>query len=893
MKIVYLVILSMFVFVSNGLAQSISGKVTDNKNIPVPYASIVILQVIDSTIISYTNTDDNGYYKINTSKSGNYLIRVNYLGYLTQIKDVSLSDKVMQNANFILEKSVVSLQGITVKGRYTGISHGKDTIRYNPKAFTDGSEVVLGDVLNKLPGIEVDSKGNIKAQGKQVDKLMLNGRDFFAGNTQMATKNLSADIAESVEVLNNYSEYSQLGGFQSHEQTVINVGVNKNKLGKISGNLSAGGGIEEKHNLRGNLMRLGSKSMITLLGAQNNTGEEVFSMDDYFRLQGGINEVLGNNGKFELTEDEQRLLMPQNNTYSLINGFSALNFSYQPKSQFKLNSYALFNHNETKAEDLNNYTYNLPDGNHYTTQEKLNNNTKSKLFSGYLKIDYHPNPSLSLVYKGSASNSDINKNDNIFNQMGDQQLFAFGQRNANLFRTQHGAMLMKAIGKHLFLLNAKFNYNNSPADFILKTDSLLLPLSLTASNEWYYGLQKTTQKQISGEVSAAFLYRINSNYFLRSTFGTEINTQTYTSRILENIPKQELITFGDSLQNNISSKMYDYYGGIDFIKNKGLVRFKLGASAHIYTFGGNIMNRINENTKLELNPSAEFSLIFSQRHRLNTSFSRLVSTNPVNAFLNGMVFDSYQSYTQNSSLNYLYNTQYRANVSYNLFDMFSNTMIILTGNYSKSDHTSTYNFQQKGVLSISNPITSPPAENLFASLYLNKGLGFIPWTANITGNYISNKYYNFLSETENTIKTEKTVGQLKLQSKYKFPLNFEWATKIELMKNAPSLGNTVKQTVQRYDGKLKWNVNKDLYTETEFEYVVNNLPTHIQNLYVLNACVRYKFFNNKMEVQLKGTNMLNLHKQDWTTISYNGNYMLERYFRQIPGNIMLNMNYRF
>lgn len=891
MKIVYVFILILLVVVSNISAQSVLGKVTNNNTIPVPYVSVTLLQSADSAIISYSNTDNNGYYKINTSKDGNFLVRVSCIGYKTQEKEVSISAKAVQDVSFILEECPISLREVTIKGRYTGISYGEDSIRYNPKAFTDGSEVVLGDILNKLPGIEVDSKGNVKAQGKQVDKILINGQDFFAGTTQMATKNLSADIAESVEVINNYSEYSLLGGFQSQEQTVINVGVSKNKLGKISGNMLAAGGIDDKYNLKGNLMRLGSKSMVALLGAQNNTGEAVFSMDDYFRLQGGINEVMGNNGKFELTEDEQRLLMPQNNTYSQINGFSAINYSYQQPSKFKLNSYALFNDNHTKAEDLNKYTFNQPGGNDYTLQEKVNNNTKNNLCSGYLKMDYLPNPTLSFVYKGSASNSDMNKNDNVYNELADQELIAYGQRKTNPFRTQHEAMLMKSIGKHVFLTNAKFNYNNSPAHYNLKTDSLLLPLPLTPSDGWYYGRQNTKQKQLEGELSSAFLYRINSNYFLRATLGAEVNFHTYTSEILENMPPNERIVIGDSLQNDLSSRTYNYSAAVDWIKNKGLIRFKLGASIHIYFFGGNVTDRIGEKTKFQINPSLEFSLIFSQKHSLNTAFSRTVSSNSVNSFLNGIVFDSYQKYMYTSSLNYLYNTQYNANIRYNYFDLFSNTTLILTGNFRKSRHTNTYNYQQNGIVSLANSIASPVTENIYTSLYLNKGLNFIPWTVSVTGNYLNNIYYNQLSGIENHIKTEKIVGQLRFQSKYKFPLNFECNTKFELMKTILTLSNTSEQTVQHFGGIVKLKANKRLYAETVFEYVINDLKTYTQNQYMLNFNVRYSI-NKRTELQLTGSNILNLYKQDWTAISYNENYILERYFRQIPGNILFGINYR-
>jgi hypothetical protein len=212
MKFIYAAII-ILLFAETAIAQSISGRATNNKGDAIPYAPVTLLQAKDSSIVAFSNTDNNGCYTLRHFTRGNYLLSINCLGYLAQVKNVSINNDSVYNLSFMLDEKAIALHEVTVKGRFSGISFGNDTIRYNPKVFTDGSEVVLSDVLNKLPGIEVDTKGNIKAHGKQVDKLLLNGQDFFAGNTQMAAKNLPAKIAESVEVLNNYSEYSLLNGF--------------------------------------------------------------------------------------------------------------------------------------------------------------------------------------------------------------------------------------------------------------------------------------------------------------------------------------------------------------------------------------------------------------------------------------------------------------------------------------------------------------------------------------------------------------------------------------------------------------------------------------------------------------------------------------------------------
>ena len=890
LQIARLTILPILVAISLDMsAQVASGKVVGGSD-SINFATVALLEYADSSIVAYTATDDNGIYRI-TAREGSYLLKVSAIGFIAQVKEVSLnvSDTTIQN--FVLEEDAVTLEEARIKGRYTGISFGLDTIRYNPQAFTDGSETVLGDVLNKLPGIEVDAKGNIKAQGKDVSKVLLNGQDFFEGNTQMATKNLSADIAESVEVLSNYSEYSILKGFQSHEQTVINVGVNKNRLGKISGTLSAAGGIEDKYSLKGDLMRIGSTSMQSLLTAKSNSGEEVFSIMDYLRLQGGINELVGSSKGINLSEEEQRLLMPQNNTYRRDDGLLGFNLSYQPSQKLKLGSYILHNDSRTKAEDFNSYTYNSISGGGYTLQERLNSITKNNLLGGAVKFSYSPCSSLTLTYNGTVTYSDMDKRNDEYSEVNNRILPTIGHRDSHPVRIQHNATLMRLIGKHLLLASAKLKYSKSPYDYLLQTDSLLLPLPLTKHDGWYYVQQSAKNTELAVELSSAFLYRIASGYFLRLSLGYESYDRNYISGISEYIPHQGLVKLGDTFVNNLSNTTNDYYGSVDFIKNKGLLQLKLGAAAHYYTYSGSMAELIGEHRRFEINPIAELTLMFSQKHSLKTAFTRELLPNQLSAFIYNMVLSDSRSYHINSKFNHLYSMQYRSDLSYNFFDMFSNTMINLHASYSRYRHSYTNNFYQQLALSVANPIASNPTDNISAFLFFRKGLG-IPWTLGLNTSYTGLTSYNQLSGIENKITTRKATGEVKLESRYKLPLNIECNAKFEYTNNIPLLGSRASQKIQRYGVKLKLANGKKLYADTSIEYVKSELNEYQQELYMLNANIRY-ILNKKMELGLTGTNMLNLKKQSWINIAYNENYMLERHFRQIPGNIMFRAIYRF
>lgn len=873
-------------------SQNVTGYVSDNNNIPVAFSTVSLLHPNDSSVVSYSATDKNGLYKLNAPNEGEFLLKVTYIGFHPFWGQVKLQKGKESQLNVNLEENPQMLDAVIIKGVYRGVRDSNDTIKYDTKAFTDGSEVVLGDVLNKLPGIEVDTKGNVKAQGKDVEKILLDGQDYFANNPQLATKNLSADIAETVEVLNNYSEYSILSGFQSNEQTVINVGVNKSKYGKISGNIIAGGGLKDRYNSNANLMQLRSKSMVSFIGAVNNTGDEVFSTDDYFKLQGGINEVIGKSGKFELSEEERRLLFPPNNTYSKTNGLSALNFSYQPKSSFKMNSYVLFNADRAKSEDINSYRYFIGDQQILPVLETVESKNRNNLISGYLKLEYSPDKTLSLAYKGTVSSSTMKGNIMLNNIVDDATSFSKELKHIKPVRTNHQLMLMKALGKNVLLTNARFTYSNVPSDFHLTTDSLFLPVDFQKYENLYSGRQKARTNKITGEFSSSLFYKMSKSYFIQPQIGINYNYQNLNTGILSGVDNSVILSDGNPLINKLTSKNYDLFSGVSLIKNKGFFRFKLGIGLHYLFQDGEIKSKIKEKQIAEITPFSEFSLVFSPKHRLNTAFSKLISSNDVEYFTDSIFLNSSKSYRSKSLVNQYYNHKYIAALNYNYFDSFSDITVIMTGAYEKEEDKVTVDYIQDGITSKNQYVISPSIDNIFGNLYLSKGLGFIPWRATLNGTVSNKQYYNFLSGNKNKIISGRYASNIKLQSNYDFPLNAELFAEVEHVNNNASITQDVIFNVQRYGGKLKYKANKSLYMEAELQYVKNRLPSYNQELFQLNAFVKYDF-SKKASIQLRGVNMLHLDNLNWSSVSYTQNYELERHYRKIPGNILLSLKYNF
>ncbi|MDP2059278.1 MAG: carboxypeptidase-like regulatory domain-containing protein, partial [Flavobacteriaceae bacterium] len=182
----------------------VSGTVKDSLGNPLEMANVLAVDVLANGIASYSVTDAQGRYKLDLEIGKSYLIRSSYVGFTMFEEKLLLNESksiekniVMKPQNALDEVELIYEMPVVVKG---------DTIVYKADAFTTGNEKKLKDVLEKLPGFQVDKEGNVKVQGKDVSKVMVEGKDFFDGDTKTATKNLPADAVDKVEVLQNFND---------------------------------------------------------------------------------------------------------------------------------------------------------------------------------------------------------------------------------------------------------------------------------------------------------------------------------------------------------------------------------------------------------------------------------------------------------------------------------------------------------------------------------------------------------------------------------------------------------------------------------------------------------------------------------------------------------------
>lgn len=254
---------------------SVSGLVKDESGQPVEAVVIKLLAQKDSSMVAGGVTGENGRFKLSKINQGNYKITFSYLGYKTISKSVkfSVQDSVVSLGTILLEPVNIELKEAVVVGKVPDIITKEDTIEYNAGSFKTQPNAVVEDLLKKLPGVEVDKDGKIKAQGKEIKKILLDGKEFFSDDPKVASKNLPVNIVEKLQVIDRKSDEARFSGVDDGEnETIINLTVKKGMKQGWFGHATAGAGTNERYEFNGMLNRLVDETQISLLGGTNNTG---------------------------------------------------------------------------------------------------------------------------------------------------------------------------------------------------------------------------------------------------------------------------------------------------------------------------------------------------------------------------------------------------------------------------------------------------------------------------------------------------------------------------------------------------------------------------------------------------------------------------------------------
>lgn len=292
-KLTVLLFLAFTLFTTHAQAQGriglVKGIVTDSlSGKPLVNATINVLDASDSSLISFARSKETGVFEVQKLNAGNFLLMVSYTGFskitrkftITASEPVADFGSLQMTSNSTLDEVTVTAAPVQIKG---------DTVEFNAGSFkVNKPNAVVEDLLKRLPGVEVDKDGNIKANGQDVKRVLVDGKEFFGTDPKLATRNLQADMVNKVQVFDKKSDQSQFTGFDDgNTEPTINLTLKQDKRSGVFGRVSGGAGTEERYTGNANINKFGKGEQLSFIGQANNINQQGFSLMDALSFSGG------------------------------------------------------------------------------------------------------------------------------------------------------------------------------------------------------------------------------------------------------------------------------------------------------------------------------------------------------------------------------------------------------------------------------------------------------------------------------------------------------------------------------------------------------------------------------------------------------------------------------
>lgn len=276
---------------SPALAQSgrydVRGMVVDSTDVGIPGATVVALAA-DSTILSFGITRNNGEFRIERVPVGEHLLQITFLGFQQHTESLTVSDEHVDVGTIVLHEAIFQFDELVVTGDHIPLLMRRDTLDYNAAAFRVPPNANVEELLRRLPGVDIDHDGTIRAQGEVVQRLLVDGREFFGTDPTVAMRNLPADAVERVQVYDRQSDTAELTGVDdgARERT-MNLELKEDRRAGIFGNLSGAAGDPERYELRGTINRFSPGNQFSVIANANNINQTGFQISDVMSFSGG------------------------------------------------------------------------------------------------------------------------------------------------------------------------------------------------------------------------------------------------------------------------------------------------------------------------------------------------------------------------------------------------------------------------------------------------------------------------------------------------------------------------------------------------------------------------------------------------------------------------------
>lgn len=875
MKKIVLIAISLIASYTNAQVK-LSGVVKDSIGNTLEMGNIIAINRQTKKLDAYGFTDKYGNYKLNLKKNAEYTIKASYVGMKTGNVEVATKEKdliknmILNLDNTLDEVEIIAKMPVTVKG---------DTIVYNADSFKSGTEKKLGDILKKLPGVEINDEGEIEVEGKTVTKVMVEGKDFFDGDSKLATKNIPANAIDKIEVLKNYAEVSQMSRVTDNEDTiVINLKLKEGKKSFWFGEVTAGVGLgmqDERYLVHPKLFYYNPKYSINIITDANNIGEIPFTRRDYFKFSGGFRGVGGRGTNFNVSSSDIGFLTLQNNRAKEIDTrFGAVNFSYSPKKNWDLSGFAIYSGNDTDMEENTTRNYFQAAGNNTESiqSEVIESNTFQKSDLGLIKLSsrYKKNSNNQFDYDIFAKISAQKEYQDLtsirttvagtitevpISQIQAQNPFSINQ-NLNYYYTLNK--------KNIFTFEAQHFWQDEDPFYNAKLAALSFSdqLGLSTANINIFDVSQNKRVRTNKvDATLNYYYVLNAKSNVNFTLGATVSNQTFSSTVFQVLEDQTQVAITDAQAiNDVGYSFNDYYAGLHYKFITGIFTFNQGFTAHNYTAKNTQLSLVVKDDFTKFLPDASVKIALKKSENIRINYSQEVSFTDVNSVAEGYVFNNYnQLYAGNRYLESA--LSHNISLNYFNFNLFNYTNIFARINYNKKINAVKGLTAFDGIDQNSTSINSVfPDETVSAILsYQRSYRKFkLALRANI-GYAVSNNLFfsEATQDNENRASNSFTQGyRTRLSSNFKNAPNFDVGYNVSI--NRYSQGSDINiLTTHSPFINLDTFITDELIFTTQYTY--NNYRNEAATLNTYSfwdADLTYQKKDSKWEYQIAVTNLL-------------------------------------
>ena len=267
--------------VSQSKIISVSGRlVEDDTKAPAAQATIQLLSLPDSAYVTGAASSEAGSFALPKVKAGKYVLKVSYIGYKTLFLPLQLTASAPNKrlGTLTLESDAIMLAEAVIVAEAPQVQIVEDTVAFNSSAYRTPEGAMLEELVKKLPGAEVDDDGNVKINGKEISKIMVDGKEFFGGDVKTGLKNLPVDMIDKLKTYDKKSDLARITGIDDgEEETVLDLTVKKGMNKGIFGNIDLSGGTEDRYMGRAMVNYFYDKTQVSLIAGANNVNDQGFS----------------------------------------------------------------------------------------------------------------------------------------------------------------------------------------------------------------------------------------------------------------------------------------------------------------------------------------------------------------------------------------------------------------------------------------------------------------------------------------------------------------------------------------------------------------------------------------------------------------------------------------